>query len=174
MARLIQGGSCVIAVAASGTQSMPTPSTKALPSQNVSPVTNAILATSNNAQAPGGIDAKPDRAAGEDRRAKIVPDRIADEARHRRDPIRHVAAADRAQREIIVERQRDVAGNDKPACLQDVTCRGRSQGDDDLVDDRCRATGEATSGARTQRSPGRLQRQSRANRFFDEKPARRP
>jgi hypothetical protein len=57
-----------------------------------------------NAQTPGGVDTKADGAGGEDRRAKIVPDRVADEACQRRDPKRHVAASDRVQREVIVKR----------------------------------------------------------------------
>src|SRR2546430_13571693 len=40
----------------------------------------------------------------------IVADRVTGEAGERRDPIRHVAGADRAQREQIVKREREITG----------------------------------------------------------------
>ena len=47
-------------------------------------------------------------AAREDRRADIMADGVAAQPGHRRDPVRHVVAADRAQCEQVVERQRQV------------------------------------------------------------------
>ena len=79
------------------------------------PGNKADLGDFDDAQAPGGVDAVAHGAAGEDARANIVSDRIAGEARERRDAIRHVGAADGAQREQIVEGERHIAGGDEEA-----------------------------------------------------------
>ena len=79
------------------------------------PGDEADLGDLDHAQSPGGIDAVAHRAAGEDAGADIVPDRVAGEAGQRRDAIRHLGAADRAQREQIVEGERQIAGGDEKA-----------------------------------------------------------
>ena len=58
------------------------------------------------------IDAEADRAAGKHRRADVVADRVAREARQRRDAIRDVLLADRAQREEIIKGQREERPDD--------------------------------------------------------------
>ena len=73
----------------------------------------ADLGHLDGAEAPGRIDAVAHRAAGEDAGADIVADRIAGEAGKRRDPIGNVAAADRAQRKQVIERQREIAAGDE-------------------------------------------------------------
>ena len=69
----------------------------------------------DDGEPPAGIDPVAHRAAGEDAGADIVADRVAGEAGERRDAIGHLEAADRAQREQIVEGQRQVAGGDEQA-----------------------------------------------------------
>ena len=133
MARLSHGGSWVMALAASGAQSSGAED-ECVAQPERQPGDKGDFDHIGNAQAPGGVDAKPDGAGGEDRRAKIVPDRVADEACHGGDPIRHLAAADRAQREVIVKRQGDVACSDKSAGNKDLIRRRQPQRDDDLVD----------------------------------------
>ncbi len=108
MARLIHAGNCVIALAASGAHSRPRPKTKRVAQPERQPVTNAILITSPTPR-PHASRCGAGWLRREDRRAKIVPDGVADEACHRGDSIGHVAATDRAQREVVVERQRDIA-----------------------------------------------------------------
>ncbi len=88
----------------------------------------------DGADAPGRIDAVAHRAAGEDAGAHIVTDRIAGETGERRHPIGHVRPADRAQREQIVERQREIAAGDAQRGQRDVAPFGRHQRLDHLVD----------------------------------------
>ena len=64
-------------------------------------------------QAPRPIDSESHHAAGEDRRAEIVSDRVAQKSGERRDPVRNVRLADRAQREEIIERQANIAGGNQ-------------------------------------------------------------
>ena len=64
-------------------------------------------------RSPGGIDPVTHGAAGKDTGADIVPDRITREAAQHGGPVRHLGAADRAQRKQIVEGQRQVAGGDE-------------------------------------------------------------
>jgi len=61
-----------------------------------------------------------------------VADRIAGEAGERRHPIRHVRTADRAQREQIVEREREIAAGDAGGGQRDIAPVGRYQGFEDL------------------------------------------
>ena len=82
------------------------PSTNSLPSQNVRPERKQILATSIGGQPVIRIDPEADRAAGEHGGADVVADRVAGEARQRRDAVGHVLLADGSQREEIVECQR--------------------------------------------------------------------
>ena len=74
----------------------------------------------DGSQAPGRIDAVADRAAGEYARAHVVPDRIAGEGGERGRPIRHVVAADRAQRKQVIEGQREISTGDEHAGEHDV------------------------------------------------------
>src|SRR5262249_2470732 len=53
-------------------------------------------------------------------RAHVVPDRIAGEGGERGRPIRHVVAADRAQRKQIIEGQREISTGDEHAGEHDV------------------------------------------------------
>ena len=73
------------------------------------------------------IDAIAHRAAGEHAGADIVADRIAGEAGERRDAIGHFIAADRAQREQVVEGQREIAAGDKKCSGRDVVRLRRLQ-----------------------------------------------
>ena len=73
----------------------------------------ADLGDVDRVQAPRRIHAIAHGAAGERAGADIVSDRIAGEAGERGDAVRHVVAADRVQREQIVEGQREVAGGDE-------------------------------------------------------------
>ena len=120
MARLIHGGSWVMALAASGAHKQAGAEDECVAQPERQPGDKRDFDHIGNAQAPGGVDAKPDGSGGEDRRAKIVPDGVADEACHRGDPIRHLAAADRAQREVVVKRQGDIACCDKSAGNKDL------------------------------------------------------
>ena len=79
------------------------------------PGEEADLGDLDDAQAPGGIDAIAHGAAGEHAGADIVADRVAGEAGQRRDPVRDFGAPDRAQREQVVEGQRQIAGGDEGA-----------------------------------------------------------
>ena len=65
----------------------------------------ADLGDVDGAEAIIRIDPETDRAAGEDGCADIVADRIAGEARQRRDTIGHMLLAERAYRKEIIERQ---------------------------------------------------------------------
>lgn len=71
-------------------------------------------------EAGGGIDAVARRSAGDQRQAEIVADRIAGEGGERRGSPGQWSA-DHAQREDIVEGQRDIAGD------------GAADGEDDLA-----------------------------------------
>ena len=82
----------------------------------------------------GRIDAVAHRAAGEYGGADIVTDRIAGEAGKRRDPIRDFLAPDRAQREQVVEREREIAAGDERGGGGDVARLGRLQRSDHLID----------------------------------------
>jgi hypothetical protein len=87
----------------------------------------------DGAEAPGGIDPITDRPAGQDAGAHVVADGIAGEACKRRGPIRDVASPDRAQREQVVERQREVAAGDEQGGERDVAPVRGHQGLDDLA-----------------------------------------
>ena len=80
----------------------------------------AELGDLDGVEPPGRVHAVAHRAAGEDAGADIVADRIAGEPAERGDAVRHVMAADRAQREEIVERQREIAEGDEQRGEQDV------------------------------------------------------
>ena len=66
----------------------------------------ADLGDVDGVQAVVRIDPEPDRAAGKYGGADIVADRVAGEARHRRDAVGHMVLADGSQREEIIEGQR--------------------------------------------------------------------
>ena len=98
----------------------------------------ADLGDLDGVEPPGRIDAIAHRAAGEDAGADVVADRIGGEAGERRDPVGHVLAADRAQREQVVERQREIAGGDEQRGDGDVAVfdrrhRGQHLADVDVV-----------------------------------------
>ncbi len=75
----------------------------------------ADLCDIDSRQAPGGIDAIAHHAAGEDAGADIVSDRIAGESGEGSDPVRHLVAADGAQRKQVIERQGEITrGHTEP------------------------------------------------------------
>ena len=98
------------------------------------PGQKADLGDVDRVQAPGGIDAIAHRAAGEDAGADIVPDRIAGEGGERVDAVGNVAAADRANREPVIEGQREIAHGDEQRRQRDLAEFGLLDGLDHLVD----------------------------------------
>ena len=94
----------------------------------------AELGDLDGVEPPGRIDAVAHRAAGEDAGADIVADRIAGESAERRDAVRHVMAADRAQREQIVEGQREIAEGDEQRREQDVARVGPAKRLQDILE----------------------------------------
>ena len=69
----------------------------------------AELGDIGGGQPPAGIDAVAHGAPSEDACAHIVADRIAAEASERGRPIRHITSSYGAEREQVVERQREIA-----------------------------------------------------------------
>src|ERR1700688_4505700 len=94
----------------------------------------ADLGDVDRVQPPGGIDAIAHRTAREDAGADIVPDRIAGEGGKRVDAVGNVAAADRANREPVVEGQREIARGDEQRRQCDLAILGLLDRLDDLVD----------------------------------------
>ena len=64
-------------------------------------------------QSPRRIDAIAHRAAGKDAGADIVTDRVAGEGRERGHPVGNIGAADGADREQVIKRQREIACGDE-------------------------------------------------------------
>src|SRR5207237_8711808 len=64
-------------------------------------------------QSPRRINAITHRTAGKDAGADIVPDRIAGECSERVDAVGNLFAADRSDREQVVEGQGEIAGGDE-------------------------------------------------------------
>jgi hypothetical protein len=64
-------------------------------------------------QTPRPIDSESDHTAGEDRRAEIVSDRVAQKSGQRRNPVRDVRVTDRAQCEEIIKRETGIAGGNQ-------------------------------------------------------------
>src|SRR5882724_1796910 len=73
------------------------------------PGEEADLGDVDRVQSPGRINPIAHRAAGEDTGADIVADRIGGEGGERVDAVGNVALADRANREPVVEGQREIA-----------------------------------------------------------------
>ena len=94
----------------------------------------ADLGDVDRVQPPGRIDPIAHRAAGEDAGADIVPDRIAGEGGERVDAVGNVGAADRADREQVIECQREIARGDEQRRQRDRAGLGLLDGLDDLVD----------------------------------------
>ena len=78
-------------------------------------------------QSPDRVDAEPDQSAGQDGGAETVTDCRTREARERRDRVGDFGAADDAQREHIVKREGDVAGDDERARECDSLNRLRAE-----------------------------------------------
>ncbi len=112
----------------------------------------------------GGIDAKADGAAGEDGGAEIVPDGIAGEGGHRRDPVGHMPCTDGPQREEIVEGQRHIGAGDEQRAQRDVACRYRRRSPPPPGRGRCRAASETARSPRYTARPGLRQSRSRSSR----------
>ena len=93
----------------------------------------ADLGDVDRVQSPGGIDAIAHRAASEHAGADIMSDRIAGEGGERVDAVGNVGAADRANREQIVERQREIARRHEQRRQHNLVRLGRLDGLDDLV-----------------------------------------
>ena len=83
-------------------------------------------------ESPDRIDAVADRRTGEHARPDVVADRIAGEAGKRGDPIGHGIPPDRAQREQIIERQREIAGRNEQPGQEQVAQRRPSRRPHDL------------------------------------------
>src|SRR6202023_3884628 len=83
---------------------------------------------------PGGIDAIAHRAAGKDAGADIMSDRIAGEGGERVDAVGNIAAADRPNREQIIECQREIAGGHEQRGQRNLAGFGLLDGLDDVVD----------------------------------------
>ena len=94
----------------------------------------ADLGDVDRVQSPGGIDAIAHRAAGEDAGADIVPDRIAGEGGERVDAVGNIGAADRANREQVIECQGEIARGHEQRRQRDLAGLGLLDGLDDLVD----------------------------------------
>ena len=94
----------------------------------------ADLGDVDRVQSPGGIDAIAHRAAGKDAGADIVPDRIAGEGCERVDAVGNIGAADRANREQVIEGQGEIAGRHEQRRQRDLARLGLLDGLDDLVD----------------------------------------
>src|SRR5205807_4464120 len=92
------------------------------------------LGDRDGVQPPDRIDTVAYRTAGQDAGADIVSDRIAGEAGERRDPVGYVGPPDRAQREQIVERQREIAPSDAERGDREVVRIGLPQRRDHLAD----------------------------------------
>ena len=84
-------------------------------------------------QSPRRIDPISHRAAGENAGADIVPDRIAGEGGKRVDAVGNVGAADRANREQIIECQREITRRHEQAGQRNLSGFGVLDGLDDLV-----------------------------------------
>jgi hypothetical protein len=67
----------------------------------------------DDAQSELRINAVANGAAGKGSRADIMPDRIAREARQRRDPVRHVVCLDGAQCKQVVAGERAIGASDE-------------------------------------------------------------
>ena len=85
-------------------------------------------------QSPGRINAIAYRASGEDAGADIMSDRIAGEGGERVDAVRNIGAADRANREQVVECQGEITCRHEQRRQRDRAGLGLLDGLDDLVD----------------------------------------
>src|SRR6202011_3186511 len=85
-------------------------------------------------QPVGGINPVAHRAAGEDAGTDIVPDRIAGEGGERVNAVGNIGAADRADREQIIEGQGEIARGHEQRRQRDRAWLGLLDGLDDLVD----------------------------------------
>ncbi len=97
------------------------------------PGDEADLGDLDDGKAPAGIDAVAHRTAGKDAGADIVADGVAGESRQCGDAIWHLGTADRAQREQVVERQRQIAGGDEQSGKNERRPIGRFQRVDQRV-----------------------------------------
>ena len=111
---------------------MPRPSTAALPSQKVSPARKQDFGDVDRSQSPGGVNPVAHRAAREDTGADIVPDRIRSEGGERIDAVGNFAAADRANREQVIEGQGEISRRDEQRRQRDLARLGALDGFDDL------------------------------------------
>jgi hypothetical protein len=84
-------------------------------------------------QPPGRINPVAHRPAGEDAGADIVSDRIGGEGGKRVDAVGNVAAADRADREPVVEGQREIARRHEQGRQRDLARLGALDGVDHLI-----------------------------------------
>jgi hypothetical protein len=84
-------------------------------------------------QSPRRIDPVAHRAPGEDTGADIVPDRITAEGRERVNAVGNIAAADRANREQVIESQGEVARRHEQPRQKDLARLGLLDGLDDFV-----------------------------------------
>ena len=83
-------------------------------------------------QPPRRINAVTHRAAGKHARADVMADRVAGEPSERCDAIGDVVRTDRAQREQIVEGEREIAGRDEQRGEHEVPGVGRLERHHDI------------------------------------------
>ena len=84
-------------------------------------------------QPPGRIDPVAHGAAGEDAGADIVSDRIGGEGGKRVDAVGNAALADRADREPVIEGQREIARRHEQGRQRDLARLGAFDGVDHLI-----------------------------------------
>ena len=103
------------------------PSTNSVAEPECQAGQKADLGDVDGAEAVIRIDPEADRAAGEYGGADIVADRVAGEARQRRDAIGHVLLADGSQREEIIKCQRAERADHAQRCQRDMGRRNLRQ-----------------------------------------------
>ena len=94
----------------------------------------ADLGDVDRIQSPRGINPIAHRAAGKDAGADIVPDRIAGEGRERVDAVGNIGAADRANREQVIECQGEIARRHEQRRQRNLARLGLLDGLDDFVE----------------------------------------
>ena len=95
------------------------------------PGEEADVGDAHRADAVSGINAVADHGRDQRYRADAMRDRIAGEARQRRDPVRHVLAAHGVQREPVIQRDAAIGRGDQ----HQRECDGREVGGTNDVED---------------------------------------